>query len=52
MWFEPVYEEEKILYFGKVKFTIKKGYADTEYGKVTEEEISKVFDYIADAPVS
>ncbi len=47
---EPVYEEEKILYFGKVKFTIKKGYADTEYGKVTEEEISKVFDYIADAP--
>lgn len=50
LWFEPVYEEEKILYFGKVKFTIHEGYADTEYGKVTEEEISKVFDYIADAP--
>ena len=51
LWFEPVYaENSKELYFGKVKFTIKKGYADTEYGKVTKEEISKVFDYISDAP--
>lgn len=49
LWFEPVYRL-KVLYFGKVKFTIHEGYADTEYGKVTKEEISKVFDYISDAP--
>ena len=49
LWFEPVYESKE-LYFGKVKFTIHEGYADTEYGKVTKEEISKVFDYISDAP--
>ena len=51
LWFEPVYaENSKELYFGKVKFTIKKGYADTEYGKVTKEEISKVFDYFNNTP--
>lgn len=49
LWFEPVYESKE-LYFGKVKFTIHGGYADTEYGKVTKEEISKVFDYITDTP--
>ena len=49
LWFEPVYESKE-LYFGKVKFTIKKGYADTEYGKVTKEEISKVFNYITQTP--
>lgn len=49
LWFEPVYESKE-LYFGKVKFTIKKGYADTEYGKVTKEEISKVFDYFNNPP--
>jgi len=45
---EPVYEEtSKELYFGKVKFTIKKGddFATTEYGKVTKEEIKKVIDW-------
>lgn len=50
---EPVYEEtSKELYFGKVKFTIKKGdnFATTEYGKVTKEEISKVFEYFNNPP--
>ena len=49
-WFEPVYEEEKILYFGKVKFTIHEGYADTEYGKVTKESLREIFNYITSAP--
>ena len=49
LWFEPVYESKE-LYFGKVKFTIHEGYADTEYGKVTKEEISKVFDYFNNPP--
>lgn len=39
--------QEKELYFGKIKFTIKKGdnFATTEYGKVTKEEIKKVIDW-------
>ena len=51
LWFEPVYAENcKELYFGKVKFTIKKGYADTEYGKVTKEEVKNAIDYIKNPP--
>ena len=51
LWFEPVYaENSKELYFGKVKFTIKKGYADTEYGKVTKEEVKNAIDYIENPP--
>lgn len=53
LWFEPVYEESsKELYFGKVKFTIKKGdnYATTEYGNVTKEEIGIAINYIENPP--
>lgn len=49
LWFEPVYESKE-LYFGKVKFTIHKGYADTEYGKVTKEEVKNAIDYIENPP--
>ena len=51
LWFEPVYaENSKELYFGKVKFTIHEGYADTEYGKVTKEEVKNAIDYIKNPP--
>jgi hypothetical protein len=53
LWFEPVYEEtSKELYFGGVKFTIKKGdnFATTEYGKVTKEEIGIAINYIENPP--
>lgn len=49
LWFEPVYESKE-LYFGKVKFTIHEGYADTEYGKVTKEEVKNAIDYIKNPP--
>ena len=49
LWFEPAYESKE-LYFGKVKFTIKKGYADTEYGKVTKEEVKNAIHYIENPP--
>ena len=44
--------QQKELYFGDVKFTIKKGndYAETAYGKVTKEEIKKAIDYIENPP--
>lgn len=53
LWFEPVYREtSKELYFGKVKFTIKKGdnFATTEYGNVTKEEIGITINYIENPP--
>ena len=51
LWFEPVYaENSRELYFGKVKFTIHEGYADTEYGKVTKESLREIFNYITSAP--
>ena len=53
LWFEPVYEKSsKELYFGKVKFTINKGYdfATTEYGKVTKKEIETAINYIENPP--
>ena len=53
LWFIPVYEEtSKELYFGEVKFIIKKGddFATTGYGKVTKEEIKKVINYIQNPP--
>ena len=49
LWFEPVYESKE-LYFGKVKFTIHEGYADTEYGKVTKEEVKNAIHYIENPP--
>lgn len=49
LWFEPVYESKE-LYFGKVKFTIHEGYADTEYGKVTKESLREIFNYITSVP--
>lgn len=44
--------QEKELYFGKVKFTIKKGdkFATTEYGKVTKEEIGDAISWIENPP--
>lgn len=51
LWFEPIYkEEEKILYFGEVKFTIQDNIAKTQYGDVTKEEIKKAIDYIQNPP--
>ena len=52
-WFEPVYQEtSKELYFGKVKFTIKKGdnFATTEYGKVTKEDIEDAISWVENPP--
>ena len=49
---EIIKYQTKELYFGKVKFTIKKGdnFATTEYGKVTKEEIGIAINYIENPP--
>jgi len=49
---EILKSQTKKLYFGSVKFTIKSGskVAETGYGDVPKEEISKVIDYIKNPP--
>lgn len=49
---EIVKYQTKELYFGKVKFTIKKGdnFATTEYGNVTKEEIGIAIQWIENPP--
>lgn len=51
IWFTPIYEDvEEIRYFGDVKFTIKGSVAETEYGKITKNEVKAALDYIENPP--